>query len=59
MCLCMCVSVCVCFCGSFIYFSGGENGLAQFLNSHWHMEKQSGGVWGRSLKIENRANGNA
>lgn len=36
----MCISVGLLFID---FFSGGENGLAQFLNSHWHMEKQSGG----------------
>ena len=57
----MCVCVCVCVCLGFFYlFIFQEERIAwhnSFLNSHWHMEMQGWGV--SSLKIENRAHGDA
>lgn len=58
----LCVSVCVCECVSefllFTYFSGGKNGLAKLMSklisAYGETEVGKG-----SLKIENRANGNA
>lgn len=56
------MSVCVCECVSefllFTYFSGGKNGLAKLMSklisAYGETEVGKG-----SLKIENRANGNA
>ena len=64
LCVCMCVCVCVCVCVSggeillFIYFSGGENGSAQLI-FRLPLAYGETGSGGGSLKIENRANGNA
>ena len=60
LCVCVCVRarvcarVCVCVFLGFFYlfiFSRGENALAQFLNSHWHMEKQGGGEGGEGQEV--------